>query len=83
MSDPAVAQAAIQRRGASADSSLRLALAPDEAAEALSVSRDFFDEHILPELRIIRRGRRRLIPIRELESWLHESATRPLASELG
>jgi hypothetical protein len=59
-----------------------LALAPDQAAAALSVSRDFFDQHILPELRIVRRGRRRLVSVRELERWLEESASRPLPSEL-
>ena len=54
----------------------RLALSPDEAAAALGVSRDFFDEHIAPELRIVRRGRRRLVPVRELERWLDLSASR-------
>ena len=52
----------------------RLALSPDEAARALGVSRDFFDKHIAPELRIVRRGRRKLIPIRELERWLAEES---------
>ena len=61
----------------------RLALAPDEAAAALSVSRDFFDEHVLPELRVVRRGRRRLVSVRELERWLDESASRALPSEVG
>jgi excisionase family DNA binding protein len=52
----------------------RLALSPDEAASILGVSRDYFDEHILPELRIVRRGRRILIPLTELERWLDRSA---------
>lgn len=52
----------------------RLALSPAEAAEALGVSRDFLDEHIAPELRIVRRGRRKLVAIRELERWLCEQA---------
>lgn len=52
----------------------RLALSPDEAAAALGVSRDFFDEHVLPELRVVRRGRRRLVPVSELERWLEASA---------
>jgi excisionase family DNA binding protein len=56
----------------------RLALSPDEAAEALGVSRDFLDEHIGPELRWIRRGRRKLLAIRELERWLEESGARVL-----
>jgi hypothetical protein len=53
----------------------RLAVSPEEAASALGVSRDFFDEHIAPELRIVRRGRRRLVGVGELERWLSESAS--------
>jgi excisionase family DNA binding protein len=52
----------------------RLALSKREAADALGVSVDFFEKHIMPELRIIRRGRRRLIPVREVERWLDENA---------
>ena len=58
---------------------LRLALTPDEAAASLGVSRDFLDQHVMPELRIVRRGRRRLVPIRELERWLDREAARPLS----
>jgi excisionase family DNA binding protein len=59
-------------------SPLRLALSPDEAAAALSVSRDHFDEHIAHELRWVRRGRRKFIAIRELERWLEREAARAL-----
>jgi excisionase family DNA binding protein len=59
----------------------RLALSPNEAAAALGVSRDFLDEHVMPELRVVRRGRRRLIPIVELERWLAESAERVLHAD--
>lgn len=59
----------------------RLALSKTEAAEALGVSVDFFDEHVASELRMVRRGRRRLIPVRELERWLAESAALALESE--
>lgn len=59
----------------------RLALSLDEAAEALSVSRDFFDEHVRDELRVIRRGRRRLVPVRELERWLERNAALALEAE--
>jgi len=55
---------------------IRLALSKDEAAAALGVSIDFFDAHIAHELRIVRRGRRRLIPLRELERWLESNAAR-------
>lgn len=54
----------------------RLSVGPDEAAEMLGVSRDYLDEHILRELRVVRRGRRVLIALRELERWLDRSATR-------
>jgi excisionase family DNA binding protein len=59
----------------------RLALSPDEAAAAIGVSRDFFDEHVLPELRVVRRGRRRLVPVREIERWLEAEARRALEAE--
>lgn len=42
---------------------------PEEAATSLGVSVDFFKEHIAPELRIIRRGRLRLVALAELERW--------------
>jgi excisionase family DNA binding protein len=62
-------------RSSSATPRARLALSPDEAAAALGVSRDYFDEHILGELRVVRRGRRILIPLVELERWLDRAAT--------
>ncbi len=52
----------------------RLALSKREAARALGVSVDFLEHHVLHELRIVRRGRRRLIPVRELERWLDANA---------
>lgn len=55
----------------------RLSVKPDEAAEMLGVSRDYLDEHIKPELRIIRRGSKMiLIPVAELQRWLEKSAAR-------
>lgn len=56
----------------------RVALRPEEAAAALGVSRDFFDEAIAPELRVIRRGRLKLFAVRELERWADASAERTL-----
>jgi excisionase family DNA binding protein len=53
----------------------RLSIGPGEAAEMLGVSRDFFDEHIKPELRIVRRGSKTImIPVAELERWLEKNA---------
>jgi hypothetical protein len=54
----------------------RLALRPEEAAEAIGVSRSFFFADILPELRVVRRGRVRLIQVAELEQWLERNADR-------
>jgi len=55
----------------------RVTVVPNEAAAMLGVSRDFFDEHIKPELRIIRRGSKTiLIPVVELERWVDQSAAR-------
>jgi hypothetical protein len=55
----------------------RVTVMPNEAAAMLGVSRDFFDEHIKPELRIIRRGSKTiLIPVLELERWVDRSAAR-------
>lgn len=39
------------RRSAESSQSGRLALSPDEAASVLGVSRDYFDEHVIGELR--------------------------------
>ncbi len=54
----------------------RLALSPDEAAGVLGVSRDYLDEHVIGELRVVRRGRRILIALAELERWLDRAAAR-------
>jgi excisionase family DNA binding protein len=56
----------------------RLALSKQEAADALGVSVDFLEEHVMHELRIVRRGRRRLIPVVELERWLERAASEVL-----
>lgn len=61
----------------------RIALTRAEAAEALGMSLDSFERHTQPELRLVRRGRLRLVPIRELERWLERNAERPLADEMG
>jgi excisionase family DNA binding protein len=54
----------------------RLALSKAEAAASLGISVDHFERHVQPELRIVYRGRRRLIPVRELEKWLEQEASR-------
>jgi excisionase family DNA binding protein len=56
----------------------RVALTVPEAAAVLGVGPDFFDQHVRPELRVIRRGSKRLIPVAELEKWCAENAERVL-----
>lgn len=54
----------------------RLALTKAEAAEAIGISVDHLERHVLPDLRIVRSGRLRLIPVAELEAWLDRNAAR-------
>jgi excisionase family DNA binding protein len=54
---------------------LRRALRLDEAAAALGISRDFFDEHVRPDLRLVRKGRVTLVPMTELDRWLEANAS--------
>lgn len=61
----------------------RVALTPSEAAAALGVGVTFFDAEIAPELRLIRRGRKRLVPVAELERWAAENTEGSIAEELG
>ncbi len=57
----------------------RVTLTKPEAAAALGISVDSFERHVQPELRLIRRGRMRLIPVRELERWATENAALTLS----
>jgi hypothetical protein len=53
----------------------RVALTREEAAASLGVSLSHFARHVAPDLRMIRSGSVRLIPLRELERWASETAT--------
>jgi hypothetical protein len=44
----------------------RIALTQHEACAALGCSEEFFVEHVRPNLRVVRRGRKRLFPVDEL-----------------
>ena len=60
----------------------RVALTPAEAAAALGVGPDFFNDEIRPELQLIRRGRKVLVPVAELERWVSENVERTLLGEV-
>jgi hypothetical protein len=52
----------------------RLALDVTEACAAVGVSWDTWRAHIEPEVRLVRIGRRKLVPVAELERWLADHA---------
>jgi excisionase family DNA binding protein len=60
----------------------RLVLSIEEAAGALSISRDSFERHVMAELRLVRIGRRLLVPVDELERWIEREMAMPLVAEL-
>lgn len=56
----------------------RVALTREEAAASLGMSLDSFERHVQGSVRMIRRGRMRLVPVAELERWADEQAERVL-----
>jgi hypothetical protein len=55
-----------------------LALSQAQAAGLLGVSPDTFERHVLPELRVLHIGRRKMIPLRELEDYVSRKSARAL-----
>jgi hypothetical protein len=51
-------------------SPVRLALSVAEACTSLGVSWDFWRAHIEPDIRLVRVGRRKLVPVVEIQRWL-------------
>ncbi len=60
-------------RKSGAPRKIRLMLRLREAAEALGMCEDSFTRHVAPEIAMVRRGKLRLVPIGELERWVHEN----------
>jgi hypothetical protein len=56
----------------------RLALTKVEVGEALGVSVDFVEDHVWPELRLVRRGRKTFCPVTELQRWLETNAAKTI-----
>lgn len=59
----------------------RLSLSRAEAAEALGLSLRSFEEHVQGSLRLVYVGRRRLVPMSELERFLETQARRPVGGD--
>jgi hypothetical protein len=51
-----------------------VAVSRANAATALGVSLSFFETEIQPELRLVRRKSKVMVPVAELERWLIENA---------
>jgi len=52
----------------------RVALTREEAAASLGIGLDSFERHVQPDVRMVRRGKLRLVPIVELERWADAQA---------
>ena len=59
-----------------------LALTPARAAASVDCGVDYFAEHIQPELRVVRRGKKTLIPVAEIAQWLDDHAEDPITDRL-
>ncbi len=76
--EPLIEPALPQRPARTEVPSVALALSREQAADALGVSVDFLDAKVIPDLRIVRKSRRVLVPVRELERWLEANSARAL-----
>ena len=52
----------------------RLSLDIQEACAAIGVSWDTWHQHIEPNVRIVRVGKRKIVPVTEIQRWLSENA---------
>lgn len=61
----------------------RIGLTVDEAAAAIGVSRDHFERHVKPGIRIVYLGSRIIVPVKELEKWVDRQAVALAAPRRG
>jgi hypothetical protein len=47
-----------------------------QAADALAMSLDHFERHVQPNVKVVRSGRLRLVPLTEIERWAEAVAER-------
>lgn len=53
----------------------------ETAAGMLGMSIAHFERHVQPHLRLVRSGRLRLVPVKELQAWAEKHAHATLAGE--
>jgi hypothetical protein len=53
-----------------------LAMSIEEARAAIGISWDLWNEYVAPEVKIVRLGRKKLVPVAELQRFLAEHAER-------
>jgi hypothetical protein len=54
----------------------RITLTRQQAAASLGMSLNSFERYVQPEVRLIRLGRIRLVPVDELRRWANDAAER-------
>lgn len=59
-------------------STVPIAVTRETAAQMLGMSIDSFERHVQPDVRLIRRGKLRLVPVEELRKWAEANAERVL-----
>lgn len=57
----------------------RFAFSRAEAARSLGMGLTTFEQRVQPDLRVVRVGRKVLVPARELERWITENVEAPMA----
>lgn len=53
-----------------------------EAAASLSLGPDAFAAEVQPHLRVVRVGRRVLVPVSEIEAWLAANSEPPMSEQV-
>jgi hypothetical protein len=76
----AQASPAEKTRASEAKPAPKLLVTKPEAADRLSMSVDSFERYVMPDLRLVRRGRLVLVPVAELEGWVYQNAAPTLPS---
>lgn len=56
----------------------RFALSREEAAASIGLGLTTFEEQVQPDLKVVRVGRRLLVPCSELEAWISDHSERIL-----